>query len=203
MPAKKRTPAELPSEDLVLAAINRAYRHRNYCKTPGVGFALIKDHLGLPRDGSVTRRLHPTWSALEDAGLIEQFRHRSATVWNLTPVGHRRLTAARKTSDLTLPEAPQHQRWRYARTEAGKRIGEFRADLRLLLAQATHLVDAELPAPSDEWYEMDSQLHTAVCRLGSATYCLSEWPEPDDATADKTPEGQVERRNYHAWATST
>jgi hypothetical protein len=202
MPAKKPTPVEMPSEDLVLAAIDRAYRHRSNSSNPGVLLVDVKEHLGLPRSGSATLRLRPTWQTLQTLGLVEQTRHRNHGLWRLTAAGHKRLTAAQKTSDLTLPEAPQHRRWSHAHTEAGKRIEEFRADLRLLLAQATHLVDAELPATSDEWYDMDAQLHTAVRRMGSATYCLREWPEPDDATADHAPDEQVERRNYQAWTAS-
>jgi hypothetical protein len=192
----------MPSEDLVLAAIDRAYRHRSNSSNHGALLVDVKEHLGLPRSGSATLRLRPTWQTLQTLGLIEQPRQSNRVLWRLTSAGHKRLTAARKTSDLTLPEAPQHRRWRYPHTEAGKRIEEFRADLSLLLAQATHLVNAELPATSDEWYEIGAQLHTAVRRIGSATYCLGEWPEPDDATADKAPDGQVERRNHQAWAAS-
>jgi len=202
MPATKPTPAEMPSEDLVLAAIDRAYRHRSNSSNPGALLVDVKEHLGLPRSGSATLRLRPTWQTLQRLGLIEQSRHSNRVLWRVTAAGHKRLTAAQKTSDLTLPEAPQHRRWRHAHAEAGKRVEEFRADLSLLLAQATHLVDAELPATSDEWYDMDAQLHTAVRRMGSATYCLGEWPEPDDAIADHAPDGQVERRNYQAWAAS-
>jgi hypothetical protein len=199
MPAKKPNPAEMPSEDLLLAAIDRAFRHRRNCQKSGTVLSVVKEHLGLARDGAATTRLRPTWDALQDAGLIEQFRSQGAIVWNLTDAGHKRLAAARQTSGLTLPEAPQHRRWRYARTEAGKRTKEFHADLHLLLAQAAHLVDAELPAPSDEWDEMDAQLHKAIHRLGSSIYCLCEWPEPDDATVDKAPPGQEGRRNYECW----
>ena len=37
--------------------------------------------------------------------------------------------------------------------------------------------------------------------MGSVTYCLREWPEPDDARADKNdaPSGQVGRRSFVDW----
>jgi len=37
---------------------------------------------------------------------------------------------------------------------------------------------------SDAWFELAERLHRAARRLGSATYCLHEWMEPDDDRAD-------------------
>ena len=202
MPEKKPTPADPPSAELVLAAIDRAWRHRNNQSSPGAGLPTIKEHLGLPRDGAATLRLRPTWDALEGAGLIEQFHRQGITLWNLTTTGRRRLTAARKKTSLTLPESPQHRKWQVARTEAANRIEGFRKDLRLLLAQAGNLLDTEPPAGSDAWWALDKQLHQATRRVGSAIHCLFEWPEPDDATADHAPPGQLERRGYELWPTT-
>ncbi len=47
MPTQEPTPADAPSEDLVLAAIERAYRHRTNQQNPGVLLADVKAHLGL------------------------------------------------------------------------------------------------------------------------------------------------------------
>jgi len=202
MPAKKPTPAATPSEDLVLAAIERAYRHRTNQQNPGVLLADVKAHLGLPRSGAATLRLRPIWQALHDARLIEQFRLQGNLVWNLTPAGHRRLTAASKTSDLSLPESPQHRRWKTARTEAAQRINTLRDDLRAVLADATRLIDDDCVAASTDWYQLGERLNHASARLASATHCLNEWPEPNDATADidEPPPMRAGRRDYQSWA---
>jgi hypothetical protein len=202
MPAKKPTPATMPSEDLVLAAIDRAYRHRTNQQNPGVLLADVKTHLGLPRSGAATLRLRPIWENLQTLGLIEQFRLQGNLVWNLTPAGHRRLTAATKTSDLTLPESPQHSRWKTARTEAAQLIDTLREDLRAALADATRLLANDSEATSTDWYALGERVNNASARLASATHCLTEWPEPDDSTADidTPPPLRAGRRDYHAWA---
>ncbi len=112
MPAQKATPAEMPSEDLVLAAIDRAYRHRTNQRNPGVLLVDVKEHLGLDRTGASTVRLRPTWENLQTLGLIEQTHQSNRILWRLTDAGHKRLQAGRQTSDLSLPESPQHRRWR-------------------------------------------------------------------------------------------
>jgi len=202
MPTRKPTPGELPAE-LVLAAIDRAYRHRRNYNNPGVPLVEVKEHLGLPRTGSATLRLRPTWQALHTAGLIEQARQSDRVVWKLTPTGTQQLEAARKTGTIgPLPEAPQHQHWREAHTAASERIGELQEQLRTALAEATDLLGADPQADSNAWYETGKQLKTACLRLGSATHCLHEWPEPDDASADtdKPPHDQRGRREYWTWA---
>jgi hypothetical protein len=114
MPAKKPIPADAPSEDLVLAAIDRAYRHRTNRQNPGVLFVDVKEHLGLPRSGSATLRLRPIWQTLQTLGLVEHSCRGNRVQWRLTVAGHKRLQAARRNSQLLLPESPQHQRWRHA-----------------------------------------------------------------------------------------
>jgi hypothetical protein len=37
---------------------------------------------------------------------------------------------------------------------------------------------------SDAWFALTERLQAACSQLGSATYCLSEWAEPDDASPD-------------------
>src|SRR5665811_650476 len=107
MPAEKPTPAELPSNDLILAAIERAVCHRGRDE-PDVPLSIIKEHLRLPHNGWTTLQLRPKLEALEAAGLIEKSRRRSSAVWALTGMGHRRLGIVRDC--LTLPEAGQHRR---------------------------------------------------------------------------------------------
>ncbi len=81
-----------------------------------------------------------------------------------------------------LPEAPQHRQWRTARAEAAKRIGEFKAEVRSTVDEITALLDGD-DADSETWFNLSQRLR-AVWVLGSATYCLREWPEPDDSKAD-------------------
>lgn len=195
MPTKKRIPEEPPSEELVLAAIDRASRHRRRQENPGVLFATVKEHLGLAHGGWSTRRLRPVWDGLQAAGLIEQSRRHGSTLWGLTRTGAQRLKAAQQSGELEpLPESPQHRFWREARVAASDRINEFRGDLRSALDEATDLLDASDDARSDAWYEFSERLQVACRRLGSATYCLHEWLEPDDAEADIAPAGLGGRR---------
>jgi hypothetical protein len=205
MPKSDRTPDPLPSKEQVLAAIERAERHRRKLDDPvvyrgkpdqpGVLFATVKEHLGLARGGWTTIQLRPTWKALEAAGLIEQFRASSLTLWRLTTAGQKHLDAARKAGKVgALPESPQHRHWRQARQIATVHISEFREHLRRLLADATGLLDAHDPANSDTWHALGRRLEFACEALASASYCLYEWPEPDDSRADLTPHGKGDRR---------
>ncbi|HLH14215.1 MAG TPA: hypothetical protein VKV16_05455, partial [Solirubrobacteraceae bacterium] len=59
-----------------------------------------------------------------------------------------------------------------------------RERVRERLHEACSLLDASVPADSDAWLELAEQLHAACRRLASASYCLYEWDEPDDARAD-------------------
>ncbi len=65
----------------------------------------------------------------------------------------------------------------------GDRIDGFREALRTSMAEVGALLDAE-QAPSDAWFEFGKRLGTECKRRGSATHCLFEWAEPDDARAD-------------------
>jgi len=195
MPAQKPTPAELPSKDLILAAIERAICHRDRDEPESLSY--FKQHLGLPHNGWTTLQLRPKLEELEAAGLIEQSRIRSRPVWGLTPKGRRRLDAVR--GELTLPEAPQHRIWREARATAGETIAGLRADLRGTLDEAIELLEAEREANSATWFEFSERLHKDSQQLATAIHCLREWPEPDDSKADtdKPPYGQNSRRRIH------
>jgi hypothetical protein len=206
MPAKKPTHEAMPSKELVLAAIERAELHRikhdddsalyrGKPDRPGVLLATIKEHLGLGRGGWSTIRLRPTWNELQTAGLIEQSRSNGLIVWKLTGAGQKQLDRARHAGDIgSLPESPQHRHWREARTIASERIGEFGEMLQALLGEAAGLLDAHDPADSDTWHALSQRLQRACNRLESASYCLHEWPEPDDSRPDNPPPGKAGRR---------
>ena len=198
MPAKKPTPLALPSNDLILAAIERAICHRDRNEQPEA-LSTVKRHLGLPHNGWTTLQLRPKIEELETAGLIEQSRISSRDVWGLTAKGRKRLETVR--GELTLPEAPQHRIWREARTAAAERIAGFRGELRATLDEAIGMLEADHEADSATWYEISERLHQAGRLLASATYCLREWAEPDDSHADTDdpPYRQRGRRQIRGW----
>lgn len=197
MPAQKPTPAELPSNDLILAAIERAVCHRGRDEPESLSY--IKEHLGLPHNGWTTLQLRPKLEKLEAAGLIEQSRIRSRPVWALTGMGHRRLGIVR--DGLTLPEAGQHRRWREAQAAASERIAGLRADMRGVLDEAIALLEAERESDSATLYALGERLNTRCRRVASAIYILREWQEPDDSRPDidDAPYGQHGRRSTRDW----
>jgi DNA-binding PadR family transcriptional regulator len=197
MPAQKPTRPALPSNDLILAAIERAICHRGRNEPESISD--IKAHLDLPHNGWTTLQLRPKLTELEASGLIERSRHDRSDLWKLTAKGRTRLGAIR--ADITLPEAPQHQRWREAHTAAGERITGFRSDLRDALDRAIALLEADQETDSATWYELSDRLHQAGRKLASAIHCLREWPEPDDSQpdTDDPPYKQHGRRQIRGW----
>lgn len=142
-------------------------------------------------------------ATLEVAGLIERSRRSSTDVWRLTATGRAHLDTVR--SEMTLPEAPQHERWREARSAATERIAGFRADMRSITDEATALREADHEASSATWFEISERLRHAGRLLASAIHCLREWPEPHDAIADidHAPYGQQVRRQTRGWDSET
>ncbi len=157
----------------VLAAIDRAERHRG---RQGVPVWLIFEHLGIPRR---SRRVRAQLQALVEGGSIEQRREHGVDVWVLAPSGRSGLRGAGR---VDLPESPQHRQWRNARTLAAQEIERFRVAMGDLATEASALL-GDTPG-SDAWFELAERLQRAARRLGSATYCLHEWMEPDDDRAD-------------------
>lgn len=198
MPKTKPTPAELPSNDLILAAIERAICHHGH-DWSAESLSSIKQHLGLPHNGWTTLKLRPKLEALEAAGLIEKSHRHSVDLWGLTAKGRRRLNAV--GGDLTLPESPQHQRWREARAAARQRIAGFRSEVRGMLDEAVDLLESDPDASSATWFKLADRLHDICWRLASAIYCLREWNEPDDSVADidDAPYRQIGRRHTRGW----
>jgi hypothetical protein len=178
------SPEEPPSADAVLAAIERAARHRAR-ETGEVPAWAITEHLDVPRRSQRARRVRAHLEALEAAGSLEPSRRHGVAMWALTRAGRGRLRAARAAGRVPeLPESPQHRAWRNARTAAANEIERFARRLSEDLAEATSLLEADQPARSDAWFELGERLARAAWRLASAGYCLREWDEPDDAHAD-------------------
>jgi hypothetical protein len=171
------------SDAEVLAAIARAELH-NGRENQGVLRADLAAHLGFVHSGWTTRQLRPQLDSLRSAGLLRDLRRQGLDVVGLTSAGRRALAKARSANEVgDLPESPQHRRWRHARIAAADRIDGFRRQVRTALDDARNLLDVE-HADSDAWFSVAERLKTECWQLGSATYCLCEWAEPDDARAD-------------------
>ncbi len=166
----------------ILAAIDRAIRHR--AREGGVGKGLVYLHLAVPSRSGPARYVYRRLPVLEAAGLVERARRHSIDVWSLTSAGRRRLKRARRLGGVELPESPQHEAWRSSQLLAGKEIDRCLLGLRHGLTDALRVLDADPPAGSDAFFELAEQLERSCRRVATATYCLYEWPEPDDATPD-------------------
>jgi hypothetical protein len=181
------------SDAQILAAIHRAEIHD---EQDDASRADIAAHLGFAHNSWTTKRLRPQLDALRSAGRIRPVRRNGLDLLTLTDAGHRALEEAQSSGAVILPESPQHRKWRHSRTMAGDRIDGFREALRTSMAEVGALLDAE-QAPSDAWFEFGKRLSAECKRLGSATYCLFEWAEPDDAQADV--DEVLGRRSVGGW----
>jgi hypothetical protein len=171
-------------DPLVLAAIDRAERHKP-ARPPGVPVWRVYDHLAIAKRSELARHVRAQLDALEADGSIVRSRQRGVQTWALTSTGRRRLAQARRAGKLpVLPESPQHRAWRDARTVAAQEIDRFLQSVREGLDEAMRLLDADPAAASDAWFELGERLHRDCRLVGSATHCLREWSEPDDARAD-------------------
>jgi transcriptional regulator with XRE-family HTH domain len=179
---------------LILAAIRRAEHHRGRSDR-GVLYANVVDHLGLPMGSATGRRLRPRLHDLVADELVEQFRRRGRELLTLTPKGTRKLRAA---GAVALSESPQHRRWREGRGAALERVSGFRSDVGAVLVEGAALL-ADESAPSDAWYALAERVEKACRRVGSATHCMREWPEPDDAKPEVASDEHRGRRNYRLW----
>jgi hypothetical protein len=186
------------SDAQILAAIDRAEAHdRN--QIPDAARWDIAAHLGFVHNSWTSKQLRPQLDALKSAGRICDVRRLGLDLVALTTTGRRALGKARSAGEVALPESPQHRVWRHSRTVAGGRIDGFRSALRASMTELSGLLDAG-QAPSDAWFEFGKRLSAECRRLGSATYCLSEWAEPDDASADV--DTVLGRRNVWGWDNS-
>jgi hypothetical protein len=171
------------SDALVLAAVERAERHRER-EGEGVMMSDIAEHLRFVHGSWTSRRLRPQFDALIAEGSLARSRRHGVLVWELTDDGRGRLERMSRAGEVeALPEAPQHRAWRHARAAAGERIDGFRAQAREALEEAAMLLDAE-DARSDPWFGIAERLQASCWRVGSATHCLHEWREPDDGRPD-------------------
>jgi hypothetical protein len=172
------------SDELVLAAIDRAERHR-VGEREGAPFWMMVAHLGFVHNGWTSRRLRPQMEGLVTHGLVSRARRKGLDVWGLTDAGRERLRVARKAGAVEeLPESPQHRAWRRTRSVAAERIDRFCEHAKRGTSEATVLLGSSRRVRSDVWLELANRLELVYRQLGRATYCLYEWEEPEDATAD-------------------
>jgi hypothetical protein len=173
-----------PDDPRVLAAVQRASLHRHGASREAP-ISSILAHLSIPRRSGAARHVRRRLDALGDAGELASVRRHGVIAWAPTRQGEQRLRRLRAAGEPpVLPESPQHQAWRNARAAASAEIKRFRRSLAGLLDEAGALLSAEPTAISDAWLELGEQLRVACRLLGSATHCLYEWDEPDDALAD-------------------
>jgi hypothetical protein len=178
------TPADRAPDELVLAAVERAGRHQAH-NTPAVPVWAILEHLTVAPRSALARHIRARLGAMQAAGWLERSRRHGVPTWALTATGRRRLRRTQRTREFPpLPESPQHRAWRHARTLAAHEIARFREALRERVEHAALALDADPPLHSDAWLELAEELQRGCRRLASASHCLYEWPEPDDARAD-------------------
>jgi hypothetical protein len=171
-------PSKQVPESLVLAAIERAVRHRERETTPSWE---VYAHLGFPNRSGGARAARRQLDALTEAGVLERSRRHGVEVWSLTPAGRRRLPA---TGGVELPESPQHAAWRSAHALAAQKIERFTDAARAALGESLALIESSAPASSDALFEAADRLGSVLRRLGSASYCVYEWAEPSDEHSD-------------------
>ena len=137
------TPADVISDVLVLAAMERAERHRARGHSD-IPIWTILEHLDIPRRSAIARRVRSQIGALELAGSLTRSRRHGVQVWALTPIGRRRLQRSLRAGTVAqLPESPQHRAWRNARTAGAQELDRFRASLREALDEGARLLSAE------------------------------------------------------------
>lgn len=131
------------SDGLVLAAVDRAYRHGSE-EGRGAPIWSIIDHLAIAKRTNAAREVRARLSALEGNGLMRASRRHGVAVWALTWAGKRRLEGELRSScSPRLPESPQHRAWRNARELAAQESKRFREILETTVNEAVQLAAAD------------------------------------------------------------
>jgi hypothetical protein len=190
------------ADTLIFAAVERAMHHE---QEDEILTSELTEHLGFKPGPDTNPLLWPRLEGLRRAGLLTTTERREP-LWSLTDVGRQRLASAREASEVDdLPESPQHRAWRHARVKAAVRIEGFRSELLDAVGDAQSFIDRYQPPESKEWFELSERLRLASWRMASATYCLTEWVEPDDEIpdVDEHPGPRPGRRAIWAWDRDT
>jgi hypothetical protein len=167
------------SDDLLLAALDRAVRHRS--GQPATTWHVL-EHLHLQSEYEERVIRGRLWQLVRD-GLVASSRLGRKKAWSLTAAGKQRLQAVGEKVIKDLPESPQHQEWCAARDTGAGEIEAVRGKLRDALTQA--MIALEDPETnSDVWFALKHDLERGARLMAATTYMLREWREPDDAQAD-------------------
>jgi hypothetical protein len=176
--------AELPPDELIMAAVERAARHRGDDAAEVPVWAVL-EHLCLTSRSRGARHVRSRLPALQAVESLQRGRRHGVPVWMLTTSGRRQLADALSSDEPPrLPESPQHRAWRHAQTLAAEEIERFRRGLAGALDEGARMLEADPPADSDAWFALAERLRLCAWRVGSAGHCLYEWAEPGDAQAD-------------------
>ena len=180
----RATRSARPPDELVLAAVERAGRHQANHGAAVPVWAIL-EHLELRPRSALARHVRTRLRALHASGSLQCTRRHGVPTWELTQSGRRLLRRAESAGELpALPESPQHRTWRNARAAAAQELERFSRLLRERLQHAAALLDADPPPHSDAWLELAEELQRGCRQVASASHCLYEWNEPDDARAD-------------------
>lgn len=207
--------ARLAADLTTLAAVERAERqeHQPPPNDDGVYRRQVAKHLGAEWNPGTTRRLLEQLESLESDGFVALGKtpaDRSKV--KLTPQGQNRLQRARREKvadalpEMLLPESPQHRTWREAREAAETGFDEFLTRTTAAVQDAETVLMSPAGGGSEELLGIGDRLLREFWRLASATYCLREWPEPDERRPDfDDPTGRAltclpPRREVSAWA---
>jgi hypothetical protein len=190
----ERTPSKQGafSAELMLAAIDRAIRQsRRPVSDTSAGE--IASHLSLNRRSGAWREARRRLQELEQTGHVEQRRRHGLGVWALTSSGRRRLASAAATDQApVLPESPQHARWRDARRLASQEQHRSRTELSSVLGDATRMLE-DRDVGSASWFALAARLGPGAERVAAITFCLTEWPEPDETGPDTSDGSRILR----------
>jgi len=189
-----------PSDALVLAAVDRAQRHRPTPHSGDPTLSAIAAHLGMTWGPVASRRPRPIIDRLtSELGWLRRSRRAGQDRWALSDAGAERLARAGAEGVFEeLPESPQHREWRAAHAHAAARIEELRGELGELLAKVNGLLDASEPVPSADWLACVEPLRDLTEAAGVASFCLYELAEPDDAAGGRH-QGIVPRGSRYGW----
>ena len=173
-----------PSDELVLAALERALLHRAAPGSPAPTWSIL-EHLGIARRGSAARHVKSVLRLALQAGRVESSRPHGVEAWQLTSAGRAHLSCLRRKDSMpVLPESPQHHDWRNARAAAAQEVERFERTLGERLDEAARLLAREQAGGSDAWFLLAETIRRDCRRLGSAYHCLYEWREPSDERSD-------------------
>lgn len=187
------------TDGFILAAVERAELHEQEGE---VLTSVLMAHIGFEWAPPTNRLFFPRLDELRQAGLLTSTERRGEPFWSLTSVGRERLDKEREAGEVgDLPESPQHRAWRHARVEAALRIEQFKHSVGKAWEATNEHLSRYHPPKSSEWFELSEHLRFVTWRVGSATHCLEDWMEPEDAfpSEDEDPGPSPGRRTTSAW----